>query len=62
MSAGRLLLAKWPARYPDHLSFITPPRLASWTVGRFAIERSMNLPFGGGFWRNMYHYALLRKV
>lgn len=63
MSIGRVLLGKWPPRYPDHLSFITPSRLARWIEGRFVVERGLRLPFTAmPFGFNMYYYALLRKI
>lgn len=62
MSLGRVLLGKWPPRYPDHLSFITPGRIVKWTSARFAIVECFPLPFRRfSFWLNMYYFASLKK-
>ena len=62
MSLGRLLLAKWPPRYPDHLTFFTPARLKRGTRDLFCIETSYPMPFKRlSFWVNMYYFAILKK-
>jgi SAM-dependent methyltransferase len=45
MSAGRLLLAKFPVRYPDHLTFTTPRRMRRWLRDGFRIVEGFTLPF-----------------
>lgn len=62
MSLGRLILLKWPPRYPDHLSWVSPRRIRSMAEGRFTAEESFalpakRLPFG----LNMYYWATFRK-
>ena len=37
MSAGRLVLGKFPIRYPDHLTFTTPGRMHRWLTHGFRI-------------------------
>ncbi len=62
MSLGRLILLKWPPRYPDHLSWITPRRIRQMAEGRFGFEESFSLPFKRlPFILNMYYWAILRK-
>ncbi|TAN62372.1 class I SAM-dependent methyltransferase [bacterium] len=62
MSIGRVLLLKFPPRYPGHISFITPARIKKWLGGRFDIARDYNLPFKGlSFWLSMYHFVYIRK-
>jgi SAM-dependent methyltransferase len=63
MTIGRLLLFKWPPRYPDHLTFITPKRLYQWTKEYFSISVSYPLPFRKiSFWFNMYYFAIMKKI
>ena len=63
MSIGRLLLCKWPPRYPDHLTFFTPARLRQWTQNLFSVERGYPMPFKRmSFWLNMYYFAILKKL
>ena len=45
MSAGRLLLRKFPIRYPDHLTFTTPRTDAALAVGRIPDREAFTLPF-----------------
>jgi hypothetical protein len=45
MSAGRLILGKFPIRYPDHLTFVTPAKLRAWLRGDFEIKEKFPLPF-----------------
>src|SRR5689334_9192178 len=45
MSAGRLILGKFPIRYPDHLTFVTPSKLRAWFRNDFAIKEKFPLPF-----------------
>ena len=37
MSAGRLVLGKFPIRYPDHLTFTTPGRMHRWLTNGFRV-------------------------
>lgn len=61
MSVGRLLLGKWPPRYPDHLTFFTPRKLAA-MAKRFTILDMWPMPWRRlGFWANMYLFARLEK-
>lgn len=62
MSAGRLLLRKFPIRYPDHLTFTPPGRLRRWLEPAFRIREGFALP-----WRvlpfavNLYYFAVAEK-
>jgi SAM-dependent methyltransferase len=62
MSAGRLVLGKFPIRYPDHLTFTTPGRMRRWLAPAFTIRESFTLP-----WRwlpfavNLYHFVVAEK-
>jgi SAM-dependent methyltransferase len=63
MSLGRLLLFKWPPRYPDHLSWIPPQRIWRMANGKFVIQEAFALPFKQlPFGLNMYYWATLRKL
>lgn len=62
MSLGRLLLFKFPARYPGHITFTTPKRIKKWLAGNFEVTAEYSLPFKGlGFWFSMYYFIYLRK-
>lgn len=62
MSAGRLLLGKFPIRYPDHLTFMTPGRMRRWLDPSFRILEGFTLP-----WRflpfavNLFHFVVAEK-
>src|SRR5947209_20238165 len=45
MSLGRLLLAKFPIRYPDHLTMTTPRRMRRWLREGLQIAEAFPLPF-----------------
>jgi SAM-dependent methyltransferase len=45
MSAGRLVLGKFPIRYPDHLTFTTPGRMHRWLGEGFRVAEEFPLPF-----------------
>jgi SAM-dependent methyltransferase len=63
MSLGRLMLLKFPPRYPGHISFITPAKLKKWASGKFEITGSYNLPFHRiNFWFSLYHFIYLKKL
>lgn len=62
MSLGRLILLKWPPRYPDHLSWIPPQRILRMAGGRFSLEEAFALPVRWlPYGLNMYYWATLRK-
>jgi ubiquinone/menaquinone biosynthesis C-methylase UbiE len=62
LSLGRLLLFKWPPRYPDHLSWIPPQRIRRMAGGRFSVEDTFALPVKWlPFGLNMYYWATWRK-
>lgn len=63
MSLGRLILLKWPPRYPDHLSWIPPQRIRYMADGGFRIEEEFALPIKQlPFGLNMYYWTILRKL
>lgn len=63
LSFGRLLLLKFPPRYPDHLTFFTPTRLRKWLGSDFKVVESKYMPFGMlGFAFNLYHFMVVEKV
>ena len=45
MSAGRLVLGKFPIRYPDHLTYTTPARMNRWLKNGFRVAEEFSLPF-----------------
>lgn len=62
LSFGRLLLLKFPIRYPDHLTFTTPRRLRQWLDARLDVVESFYLPFRAlSFWLNLYEFVVARK-
>ena len=62
ISLGRLLLLKWPPRYPGHLSWITPQRIQCMAGDRFCVQTAFALPVKWlPFGLNMYYWATLRK-
>jgi len=62
LSIGRMLLFKFPPRYPGHIAFITPKRLKRWIKGRFEITQKYNLPFRkANFWISLYHFLYIKK-
>jgi len=62
MSAGRLLLRKFPIRYPDHLTFTTPGRMRRWLADGFSIREAFHLPFRAlPFAVNLYHVVVATK-
>jgi len=63
MSIGRLILFKFPPRYPGHLSFITPGKLKKWLNNDFYIEKSYPLPFKFmPFAFGLYYFLTARKI
>jgi len=63
MSAGRLLLRKFPIRYPDHLTFTTPGKMRRWLAEGFRITEAFHLPFRPlPFAVNLYHFVVAERV
>lgn len=63
MSAGRLLLRKFPIRYPDHLTFTTPGRMRRWLRDGFRIQEAFPLPFRRlPFAVNLYYFMVAERV
>jgi len=63
MSAGRLVLGKFPLRYPDHLILTTPRRMRRWLSNGFRIEEGFYLPFRGlPFALNLYYFISAEAV
>ena len=63
MSAGRLLLRKFPIRYPDHLTFTTPRRMRRWLSDGFRVRDAFTLPFRWlPFAANLYYFAVAEKI
>ena len=64
MSAGRLLLGKFPIRYPDHLTFTTPGRMRRWLRRRLPDSGSISrcrfgaLPFAV----NLYYFVVAEQA
>jgi SAM-dependent methyltransferase len=62
MSAGRLLLRKFPIRYPDHLTFTTPRLMRRWLANGFHIREAFTLPFRPlPFAMNLYYFVVAEK-
>ena len=62
MSAGRLLLWKFPIRYPDHLTFTPPGRMRRWLADGFRIREAFTLPFRRlPFAVNLYYFVVAGK-
>ncbi len=62
MSAGRLLLRKFPIRYPDHLTFTTPGKMRRWLKDGFRITESFYLPFRFlPFAMNLYQFIVAER-
>jgi SAM-dependent methyltransferase len=63
MSVGRLLLRKFPIRYPDHLTFTTPARMRRWLRDGFRIREMFHLPFRAlPFAVNLYEFVVAERV
>jgi SAM-dependent methyltransferase len=63
MSAGRLLLRKFPIRYPDHLTITTPRRMKRWLADGFRIAEGFMLPFRRApFAMNLYYFVVAEKA
>ena len=62
MSLGRLLLGKFPIRYPDHLTITTPRRMRGWLARGFRIVEGFTLPFRAApFAMNLYYFVVAEK-
>lgn len=63
MSIGRVLLLKFPPRYPGHICFTTPARIKKWLGGGFEVSLEYNLPFRRmSFWLSMYYFVYVKKI
>jgi len=63
MSVGRMLLGKFPIRYPDHLTFTTPGRMRAWLADGFRIREAFHLPFRAlPFAANLYHCVVAERA
>lgn len=63
MSVGRVLLFKWPPRYPDHLTFTTPGRMRRWLGDGFHIAAAFPMPFRAlPFAVNLYYFVDAQRV
>lgn len=63
MSAGRLILGKFPIRYPDHLTYCTPSKLRAWLSDGFAIKETFALPFRVmPFAANLFQFVVAEAV
>jgi SAM-dependent methyltransferase len=63
MSAGRLVLGKFPVRYPDHLTFTTPGRMREWLSDGYRIREAFHLPFRAlPFAMNLYHFIVAERT
>lgn len=62
MSVGRVMLLKWPPRYPDHLTFATPGRVGRWLSDGFRIRDAFPMPFRAlPFATNLYYFVEAEK-
>jgi SAM-dependent methyltransferase len=62
MSVGRLLLRKFPIRYPDHVTFTTPGKMRRWLADGFRITEAFHLPFRPlPFAANLYHFVVAER-
>jgi hypothetical protein len=63
MSAGRLVLRKFPIRYPDHLTFTTPGRMRRWLADGFHVREAFHLPLRHlPFAVNLYHVVVAERI
>jgi ubiquinone/menaquinone biosynthesis C-methylase UbiE len=63
MSAGRLMLGKFPIRYPDHVTFTTPSKLRAWLSNGFIIRERFPLPFRFlPFGVNLFYFIVAEVV
>jgi ubiquinone/menaquinone biosynthesis C-methylase UbiE len=63
MSAGRLVLGKFPIRYPDHLTFTTPGKMRRWLADGYRIREAFHLPIRQlPFAINLYHFVVAERT
>jgi SAM-dependent methyltransferase len=63
MSIGRVMLLKWPPRYPDHLTFTTPARMRRWLAHGFRIRDGFPMPFKAlPFGVNLYYFVEAERI
>jgi SAM-dependent methyltransferase len=63
MSAGRLVLGRFPIRYPDHLTFTTPGRMHKWLATGFRITEEFPLPFRPlPYAVNLYYFMVAEAI
>jgi SAM-dependent methyltransferase len=63
MSVGRLVLGKFPIRYPDHLTFTTPGKMRLWLSHGFRVCEEFPLPFRAlPFAANLYYFAVAERA
>ena len=62
MSVGRLLLGKFPIRYPDHLTYTTPRRMKRWLSNGFKVREAFTLPFRQlPYMANLFYFVVAEK-
>ncbi len=63
MTVGRVLLLKWPPRYPDHLTLTTPGKMRRWLSDGFRILDAFPMPVRSlPFAMNLYHFVVAEKT
>ena len=63
MSLGRVMLLKWPPRYPDHLIFTSPGRMRRWLSNGFRIRDAFSMPVRAlPFAVNLYYFVEAERV
>jgi SAM-dependent methyltransferase len=63
MSLGRLLLRKFPIRYPDHVTFTTPAKMRRWLKDGFRVKEAFPLPFRAlPFAVNLYEFVVAERA
>jgi SAM-dependent methyltransferase len=63
MTVGRVLLLKWPPRYPDHLTLTTPGKMRRWLSDGFQILDAFPMPVRAlPFAMNLYHFVVAEKT
>jgi SAM-dependent methyltransferase len=63
MSIGRLLLRKFPIRYPDHVTFTTPGKMQRWLSAGFRVRERFPLPWRRlPFAANLYYFVVAEKI
>lgn len=63
MSVGRLILGKFPIRYPDHVTFTTPAKLRTWLSNGFTVKERFPMPFRFlPFGVNLFYFVVAEAV